>query len=674
MKRFVAVVEREIYERRLLGVVALILGLAAVVLPAVPGVRPGGVSVEDLRNGMALGFALLLTFLMALFLGGSIITSDLAERRLGFYFARPLSGRVIWGGKVAAALALMIGAGFLVLAPSALAGGGLHLDALWVEGLVMNLSGPAFLQLAPVALLFVFLAAHVTSVIVRARSAWVLLDILALGLVVGLVDASLRRLIHAGVLPVRFTWGRTNHAGFVQEVGVTAWIALAVAVATFLALILAGAFQVARGRTDLRRGHRVLSTTLWGILLVTALLVTGFTSWVLAAGPEDLTSVERLIASPSGPWLALMGPASGRPGYHPGFFYDLDSGRSVHARFNGRIDTIYALPELSLQFSADGKRAVWLEYDGMSYQSPLVLYRMDLDRPGAQPVRTTTTFPFQPYALALSPDGRWLAAYAADRRDYRGRLIVQETESGRLLASIRHEWEGAFPRLVFTRSGRLRIYESSIYGRPGFSEEDQERPLNIFELDPTSASPQVEPTGRMPVVHGFPGWSLDPAADRLLLRGKEGVRLCDGRTGEVLTQVGDSRAFAYFLADGRLAVLDRPRDGSPALRILGPDGRAELRRFDFPGALAVIPGDQPSPGSLRVVVSTRAPRPQWDLRLLDLDSGASRPLGPRRLVVPRNYPITGREDSRPALALEKADGVLWFDPGSFQERVLLKGS
>jgi hypothetical protein len=665
MKGFLTVVEREVYERRLLGVVALVLGLAAVVLPALPGFRPGGVSVEDLRNSMALGFALLLTFLMAVFLGGSIISSDLAERRLGFYFARPLSGRVIWGGKIASALVLMFGAGLLVLAPAALVGGGFNLEGLWVEGLT-NLSGPAVLQLTPVFLLFLFLAAHATSVIVRARSAWILLDILALGFVVGAIEVSTRRLTHAGVVPIRFLWNRSSRSGFIEEIGVPLWIALAVGVATLLALTLAGALQVARGRTDLRRGHRVLSSTLWGILLVTSFLIAGFASWVLAAGPEDLTGVEALIASPSGHWLALQGPAAGRPGYRPGFFYDLDSGRSVRARFSGRVDSIYSPVELALRFSADGKRAVWLEYDGAPYESPLVLHWMALDRPGARPVRSTITFPFQPYSLALSPDGRRIAAYAADRRDLGGRLIVQETESGHLLASVRYEQAGAWPLLVFTRSSRLRVFERSFYGRPGFSEEEKEKPLDIFEVDLAAASPRAEPTGRLPFVHGFPGWTLDPAADRLLLRGKEGVWLCDARTGEVLAQVAASRSFGYFLADGRIATLDRPRSGSPALRILSPDGRSELRRFDFPGALAVVPGDQPSPGSLRVVVSSRSPRPRWDLRLLDLESGASRSLGPRRLIVP--------QDRRPGIGLEKADGVLWFDPVSLQERALLKGS
>ena len=118
MKAFAAVLGREIFERRLLALLALALGVAAVALPLLPGVRPGGVALADLQGGMALGFALLLTMILALFLGGSIIAGDLAERRLGFFFSRPIPGWVIWGGKMAAALVLVFGAGLAVLAPA----------------------------------------------------------------------------------------------------------------------------------------------------------------------------------------------------------------------------------------------------------------------------------------------------------------------------------------------------------------------------------------------------------------------------------------------------------------------------------------------------------------------------------------------------------------------------
>jgi len=664
MKTFLAVFEREVYERRLLGVVALVLGLTAVAAPAVPGLRPGGVSPEDLRNGMALGFALLLTFLMALFLGVSVIGSDLAERRLGFYFARPLSGRVIWGGKIAAALALIFGAGLLVLVPAALLGGGFNPNGLWIEGL-WNLSGAVVLAFAVAGLLFLFLAAHAASAIVRARSAWVLLDVVALGLVSLLIEWSLHRLAFEGVLPTRIYWMR----GVVtSETGVSAWVVLGFVLAGFLALLLAGALQVTRGRTDLRRGHRALSATLWGILLAAGLLGAGFTSWVLAAGPGDLRKVERFAAAPKGTWMAFTGAAERRPGYHPSFLYDMDSGRSVRARF-GLIYQFYNGIEPLIRFSADGRRAVWLEYDGAP-PATLVLYRMDLDRPGAEPVRSTISFKSPPGNLALSPDGRLLAVYDWDSRDYGGRLTVQETDSGRLLASVRHDSAGVRPRLVFLRPGLLRVYETSQYGRPGFPDEVKEAPLGIFELDFAAPHPRLEATGRMPAVHGLTSWSLDPEGNRIFLRGREGLRLCDARTGAVLAQMGDVRSFGYFLADGRLAVLDRPRGAPWSLRVLSADGRSELRRFGFGNVRDVIVANQPSPGLLRVLVSSSgSSNSPWDLRLLDLTSGISRSLGSRRLSSPE-----GGRHARVPVPRGRVDGVIWFDSMSFQERVVLKGS
>src|SRR6188768_3876078 len=103
MRGFLAVFEREILERRVLPVAALGFGLMAAVLPLVPGFRMGGFSPAEVRGSIALGLCLLLSTLTALFLGGSVLTSDLLERRMGFYFSRPLSGWALWSGKAAAA-------------------------------------------------------------------------------------------------------------------------------------------------------------------------------------------------------------------------------------------------------------------------------------------------------------------------------------------------------------------------------------------------------------------------------------------------------------------------------------------------------------------------------------------------------------------------------------------
>jgi hypothetical protein len=661
MRGFVAVVEREIYERRLLAVVALTLSLVAVALPLVPGFLPGGFSVQDLRGGLAFGLAMLLTSLLALFLGSSIIATDLAERRLGFYFARPLSGWAIWAGKLTAALVLILGSGLVVLIPSALLGidsnpfGLQALGVSWVSSAAVWSAG----------LLGLLLGAHATSVIVRSRSPWVLLDLAALGTVAGLYWGAWRRLTLAGVGAAPAFRERHSWIDPRQRMAVGFFLI------TLLALALAGALQVVRGRTDLRRGHRVLSLSLWGSLLAATVLLTGLSIWGISGGPGDLRQIWQIAGAPSGSWIALDGPAARLPGYQPAFLYDLSSGRFVRAGFGTTAEGF----EPQVRFSADGRRAVWLAYDGSPYNSPVAVFRLDLDRPGASPVRTQISFSSVPRSIGLSPDGRRLAAYQWGAAS---RLTVDEIDTGRLLAAVRYESPGGTPRLAFAGPDHLRIYETFTFGSPGMPEPVQEKDPDILELDLATPAPKVEPIGRLPwSSRGFPSLILSPAADRALLRGHDGLRLCDARTGEVLATLGDKRSSASFLAGGRIAVLDRIPDGRE-LRILAPDGRSELRRFRLGGAREAILADQPAPDLLRVVVSPEGARgPVWNLRLLDLESGGTRSLGARKLVSPALllFPDNAGAGSvkRPRLPLAESDGALWFDPTSFQPRVILKG-
>ena len=317
MRGFAAVLGRELFERRLLAAVALFLGLAAVALPLMPGFRPGGVAVADIQGGMAFGFALLLTFLMALFLGGSIIASDLAERRLGFYFSRPLPGWAVWAGKMGAALVLMLGSGLLVLLPAVLMGGNLSLDGIWGVGGVISVSGPELLLAWSAGLCFLLFGAHAASIVVRSRSSWAVLDLIALVAVAGLFWAMVRRLVLKGVL-LRLSLTRQE-----ERLGIVAWMELGFFAAVLLSLMAASALQVTRGRTDLRRAHRVLWAGLWGLSGLAALVFAGLALWVLAAGPDDLRGVQRVSAGPAGSWIAFSGPAGERPGYSPSFLYDV---------------------------------------------------------------------------------------------------------------------------------------------------------------------------------------------------------------------------------------------------------------------------------------------------------------------------------------------------------------
>jgi hypothetical protein len=658
MRGFAAVFEREFYERRLLWGVALVLSLAPVVLPLVPGLLPGGASVEDLRSGLAFGLAGLLAALLALFLGTSMIASDLAERRLGFYFARPLTGWTLWAGKLTACLTLVLGAGLLVLIPAALLG--IEGNPFGLQATIGGWAG--LLVLWSLRLVALLLASHAASVIVRARSPWIVLDLTALLLVAGLYWGAWRRLTLVGVGAPPVYWERSSWTDPRD------WMANGFFLVALLALAVAGALQVVRGRTDLRRGHRALSLSLWGILLTAALFLTGLSAWAISGGPGDLRQIWQIAAAPTGPWMALVGPSARCPGYQPSFLYNLSSGRYVRAGF-GSVATGF---EPQISFSADGRRAVWLAYDGYPYVSPIVLFRLDLDRPGASPVRTQISFKNAPWSFVLSPDGRRIASYQSGDGS---RVTVDDIDTGRLLAVAHYESLTDRPRMAFVDPDHLRVYNLSSYEMPGKADDLQEKVPDVFELDLRSPAPKLEPVGRMTKVRGFPSLTLSPAGDRGLLREHDSLRLVDARTGEELAAVGDRRSLGSFLSDGRIVVIDRNGDGRD-LRILAPDGRSELRRFHFGGVYNVVLADQPGPQLLRVVVARKGlPAAGWDLQLLDLATGGSRSLGFRKLVSAELTYSGGPESRKPSrLTLGQVGGVLWFDPTSFQPRVVLKGS
>lgn len=654
MRGFAAVLGRELFERRLLGVVAGALGMAAVALPLMPGFKPGGVALADVQGGMAFGFALLLTVLMALFLGGSIVASDLAERRLGFYFARPLPGWAIWSGKMAAALVLVFGAGLLVLVPALLMGGNLNFNGIWGVGQILDVSGPGLFLAWGAGLFLLLFGAHAASVIVRSRSPWAVLDLAAAGVIAALFWTMVRRLAYEGVLL------KLEVRGEGERLGIVAWMELGFLAAILLSLLAASAFQVARGRTDPRRGHRILSGSLWGLLGTAALLFAGLGFWILAAGPGDLRGVNAVSASPAGSWIAFSGPAARRLGYSPSFLYDVKSGRSVRARF-GLLR--YEGGESSVLFSADGRRAVWLELDGPRFQpSAVVVFRLSLDWPGARPVRTSVSFRSPPRSLALSPDGRRLAAF-----DWQGRLTVDDIDAGRLLASV--AYEGLRPWLEFAGNDRLRLYDLPFYQwyGDGGSSYASTRSRGIAELDLTAAPLKVEPTGQIPGEQAIFGWSLAPGAERAILRARGGLQLCDARTGKPLARLADGKSHGAFLADGRIAVT---RIQPVELRIFSPDGRSELRRLRFTGVRNLEVVDQPAPGLLRVAgLRTGAPRPSWEVWLVDLETGGTKPQGLRRLAELKP-PVLGMR----RFSLGDKDGVIWYDPWSSRGRIVLKGS
>jgi hypothetical protein len=643
MRGFTAVFGRELAERRML----LLLGITGLVPLLLPLFIPTYLGAADLRTVSAYFLAGIVAAVLALGLGGSILASDAAERRLGFYFSRPLSGGAIWGGKLAAALALAVGIGVLVLLPALLFE--THARAE-IAGF-----GAGRILLAVALLAALVLLAHALSTLLRTRSAWLALDLLAAA-VVGLTAwSAAERLLRAGLTTPVATGGLLPPL-FARPLTVVAPVVLA-------AFLAGSAAQILGGRTDSRRGHRFLSLTLWSLLLVAALGFDGYSRWLIAATPADLTgSIFGVAAAPRGSAVVVQGFAAHREGYFPVFLLDTERGNFARLFPALRWDW-----RGTVQFSADGRWATWLEPQSPSAVSPVTLFRLDLTRPGARPVPTRLTYATRPLLLALSPDGRRLATLESRR------LTVEEVDSARLLLSVPIEaadpWES---RLQFVDDTHLLHLHTArgeaVWPRPRAA-------IEIAELD--LATGRQEVIGRTTSVEANSLADLSPDGSHFILH-QSGERLLLFRTrgAVLLAEVPALVRMSGFLADGRIAAVEptaAPSQDPRQLVLLSADG-AVLRRFPFPGVRILRLAGEPSPGQLVVGVATRADGTpgrwgdHWDSQLLDLATGESRLLG--RGLYPLGDLAAGPASVGPRLFERTGGRVLLLDPASGKERQL----
>ena len=431
MRAFVAVLRRELAERWLLALAAALLGLIPLAVPLLPL----GISrAPDARSGTAAALALIVSYVLALVLGSTVLARDLSERRLGFYFSRPLPGWAIWAGKIAGAALLALGSGVLVLLPTLLLGDRPDPSGSWGWGFGREAGSVLGLALWGTTVLALLLAANAFSTMVRSRSPWLLLDLLAGTLLAGLLGVATGHLLSAWAL------------------GALAMAQSGLLIAVVLSFAAASAVQVTRARTDPRRGHQFLSLTLWSLLALSALAYGGYAKWVLAANPEDLVEIGGVIPAPAGDWIAVGGKAGASRGkLGTTFLMDTSSGRSFR---------VGSQPEDwgGLTFSLDGRHAAWTQMAGRG-AFPVTIHRLDLGRPGAKPVATPIGFSDDlSYSLVLSPDGGRLASIAG------GRIVAQEIRDGRLLLAVPvaagEAWSA--DRLRFLDSRTLRWYGTRV--------------------------------------------------------------------------------------------------------------------------------------------------------------------------------------------------------------------
>ena len=315
VRGLMAIAAREVSER-----VAL-LGLA-VAVAAVPFVAPWILIGDRPLLGVLLG--VVMTLSAAVLTGSSVIARDLAEGRLGFFLSRPVPWWSIWGGKMLAAIVLTFLAGAIVLGPSAIAGDWrLPPGGWWVRILVPGL-------------IAVIGTVNVMAVGYRARSLWFAADLAMTGALAWIVVRTSRGLMVWAVWTVSYDF-----------IAPTLWVVAA-------AVTMAGAAQVALGRADIARSHRVMAIAVWAVLTPAALGYAAWGTWVQRMAPSDVRSVLSAWSAPKGSWIVVTGRGAWpRPeGVSAALLVDTSTGRFL------RLGPAFS--PLRPGFSGDATRAAWI--------------------------------------------------------------------------------------------------------------------------------------------------------------------------------------------------------------------------------------------------------------------------------------------------------------------------
>lgn len=567
MNATVVIARRELAEKRFVLLAAMAFAALAFVVPLVPGVHAGQKreAIVVVSTILAVGFTLGLSTI----LGATIIGRDLSEGRLSFYFTRPVPATAIWFGKLIAALILITICFGVVVAPAALLG--LRTFPGW--------TGDPYLFPAVVLIVsaVLFLLAHAIGTFVRSRTTWIAADFVCAAIIGG----------------ATYGLSRTLLDGFAVEL--TKRLLELLSAFAIVAMVTAGAWQLARGRTDRRRSHLQLSLSLWLLLAIAVAMAGTFVWWVVSVRPGDVIADEGVQQS-GGPWAFLDGRAKNRGDYHVAFLYDVDDGRYLRLPANQ--------PWYSMTlFSRDGRIVTWF---GPTTDGSREVYVAHLDSQRLEPLATgITSFP---HAVALSTDGSRIALI-----DQGGILTIYDLPSRRSLGSARAPAGPAWAMsLAFVTADTLRIYVR----------DPPNSRFSIFEY--SIATKTLRETGQFATArYAMLRFTGDQA--RALIRSQRGdlLELRDARSGALLTTLapdaGARFGNAMFLRDGRI-VASELRPNTALLRLFASDGTAlrdiGLRDLTAAYVLAITPDD-------RAIVTAHSPRPgTGGAAVVDLNRGA----------------------------------------------------
>jgi hypothetical protein len=559
VRGLMAIAAREVSER------AALLGLAAM-LAVVPFVAPR-FGIDRPMLGVFLGAVIVFT--SALLTGASVIARDLAEGRLGFFLARPLPWWSIWGGKLLAALVLTFAAGLIVLGPSAL-GGEWQLPA---GGRWVTIVAPALFALIGIA--------NALAVAYRARSAWFALDLAMAGALGWAVVHTARVLMDSGVFPF-------------DSLSPALWLLAA-------AVTIASAAQVAEGRADIRRGHRILSIVVWSLLTPAVLAYTAWGAWIGRFAPADFRTVVSAWPSSNGSWIAVAGRTRWpRPEtFTPTMLMDAAGQRFLRVGGGPWVR--------GPVFSEDVRRAVWVTEAWTDTPS-----LMAADLRSNPPSVSRVPLPVPPgsvVSVGLSADGDSVAVVQRAQAT----MFKLGSSQTTVVAPVRAYW---WRPIAFTSDGRAHVLS-------GPADPFSPGVLDVIVLDP--ATGRAATTGHISTRgYAFEHWA--PGAARVAVVHSQARRpnltLHDGSTGALIaTLVPEGRAGGIavtFMSDGRLAVVEYGR--GVVLRVFSTEG-AESLSLDITPTFGFAEVAEVAPGVLAVELPIHGPAAGSDSVLVDVSAG-----------------------------------------------------
>jgi ABC-type transport system involved in multi-copper enzyme maturation permease subunit len=493
MSTAMVIASRELRDRTRVLIVGIALAALPFLIAYVAGARDRVSNVGLIGGVTAVSYAICL----AAIYGVTTIGRDLTDKRLSFYFAKPVSPAALWFGKMLAAWVTIAGAAIFIAIPSFLFA---RQEFLYTWG-----SDPWLIWKigATIAVVF-FFGGHAISTMVRSRSALVALDaLLATGLLLAIIRI-VRPLVFAGA------------EGHIRT------ITLAVTAALVLIFAIAPVWQLERGRADARRNHIELSRVLWSSIAVVVAIVAAYVFWLRSGSLKDLDVIDNATQASTGAWTLISG-YDGTREFPAAFLVNETTGESERM----------TMPVWwGAQLTRDGKMLSWLEPDETFFWKPSGLRLMTRRlEPGSQPVAMPMDVAFASW-YTLSPDGSRVAIAVARR------LTVYETATGKILGSA-EGIEARFLRaLYFAAPDIVRVVEA---GR-------SRQHARLAELDLTTKKLTVG--GEMDVPMGFQILGMSGDASTMLLQ--HDMAIVDARTGatKLTLPIDGKKESAGMLSDG----------------------------------------------------------------------------------------------------------------------------